>query len=262
MGRRAAQLRAARSRAGAATPFTITFAGTTPATVVLHAEYTGPAVPAQALYDAGDGNWTAYTSNTITLAGSYLRFSGDWRTAAGTYQAMFKSALAGGGYTCVFSGTLEGAATASSAYYEIFRDCTSVVSIAENPFQPITGAPAAYMFSYACSGMSGVTGSLPAGFLDTSGLTGAPATYMFRYACYNMSGVTSGDIVIGAGITLTSANVVGPLSNMFSGAANWTGQLYWGSDVIHTVLTPDSDIDTFAGCTSMPDFATIDANWK
>jgi len=32
--------------------------------------------------------------------------------------------------------------------------------------------------------------------------------------------------------------------------------------VIHTVLTPASDIDTFSGCVSMPDYGTIAANWK
>jgi hypothetical protein len=96
--------------------FTVTFvSGTPPETVVLHADYTGPATPSQALYDAGDGNWSAYTSNTITMAGSYLKLKGDWRTGLGRYKGMMYNSLAGAGYTCEFSGTLDYAATATGA---------------------------------------------------------------------------------------------------------------------------------------------------
>jgi hypothetical protein len=379
------------------TYFTVSFVtGTPPTNIVLHADYTGPATPAQALYDAGDGVWRAYTANNITMRGDrrYLKLRGDWRTAAGTYKGMFKSALAGAAYTCEFTGTLDYAATAASAYREIFRDCTKVTQIRDNPFQPIRGSPAASMFNSACSGMSGVTGSLPAGFmntsgltgspaasmfanacigmsgvtgslpagfldtsgltgspaasmfyaacdgmsgvsgalptgfldtsgltgspaasmfyaacrsmsgvtgslptgfLDTSGLTGSPAANMFYYSCSGMSGVTgslpsgfldtsgltgspaanmflsacngmskiaSGDFNISANVTLTSANVVGPLTSAWRGMPLWTGQVYWGTNVIHTVLTPDSDINTFANNTSMPGYATLNANWK
>jgi hypothetical protein len=241
---------------------------------------------------------------------------------------MFKSALAGAAYTCEFTGTLDYAATAVEAYRAIFRDCTKVTQIRTNPFQPIrgspaanmfdsacygmsgvtgslpagflntsglTGSPAANMFYFACNGMSGVTGSLPTGFLDTSGLTGSPAADMFRSACDSMSGVTgslptgfldtsgltgspaadmfraacygmakiaSGDFNISANVTLSNANIVGPLTAAWRGMPLWTGQVYWGTNVIHTVLTPDSDINTFVGNTSMPGYATLNANWK
>ena len=246
------------------TYFTLTFAsGTPPTNVILHAGYGGPATPAQALYDAGDGNWTAYSSNTITLAGSYLKIRGDWRTAAGTYDSMLYNSLAGAGYTCEFDGTLDYAATNAYAYNEIFRGCTSVSAINENPFQAITGTPAASMFYLACYNMSGVT-NLPTGFLDTSGLTGTPATYMFYLACSGMSGLASGNITISSNVTFTAANLTttAALTATFSGDALWGGQLYWGTNVIHTVLTPTNDLNTFAGCTNMPDYGTIDANWK
>jgi hypothetical protein len=313
------------------TYFTVSFVtGTPPTNIVLHADYTGPATPAQALYDAGDGVWRAYTAKNITMRGDrrYLKLRGDWRTAAGTYKGMFKSALAGAAYTCELSGTLDFAATAASAYQEIFRDCTKVTAIRNNPFQPIRGSPASSMFNAACFNMSGVTGSLPTGFMDTSGLTGSPAASMFNSACNNMSGVSgalptgflatsgltgspaanmfstacfnmsgvtgslptgfmdisgltgspaanmfyracygmskiaSGDFNISANVTLSNANIVGPLSEAWRGMTLWTGQVYWGTNVIHTVLTPASDINTFVGNTSMPGYAGLNANWK
>ena len=247
------------------TYFTVSFVtGTPPTNIVLHADYTGPATPAQALYDAGDGVWRAYTANNITMRGDrrYLKLRGDWRTAAGTYKGMFRSALAGAAYTCEFTGTLDYAATAARAYQEIFRDCTQVTAIRHNPFQPIRGSPAVSMFDLACYGMSGVTGSLPAGFLDTSGLTGSPAANMFYLACNGMSKIASGDFNISTNVTLTSANIVGPLTSAWRGMTLWTGQVYWGTNVIHTVLTPDSDINTFAGNTNMPGYAGLNANWK
>jgi len=407
------------------THFTITFdSGTPPATVVLGvgATYAGPAgAEATAEYDAGDGVWTGYTSNTITLNGDYLKFRGDWRTSAGTYANMFYSSFQSSAYTCGISGTLGYAATVNYAYEGFFRENTTVMTLADNPFQSITGSPAAYMFYYTffnssftgtlptgtldTSGLtgapatymffytfyrSGFTGTLPAGTLDTSGLTGAPAAYMFRFTfgrssftgtlpdgtldtngltgapatymfgytffsssftgilpagaldtsgltgapaaymflytfgrssftgtlpdgtldtsgltgapatymffytffsssftgilpagtldtsgltgapaasmflyTFNNSKLTGGNLTLGSGITLTSANVVGPLTSMFSGASDWTGQVYWGTTLLTTAIpAPDSDIGTFAGCVNMPGYATIDANWK
>jgi hypothetical protein len=404
------------ARRRAAQNFTIHFAsGTPPATITLHAQYTGPA-SASAQYDPGDGVWKAYSSNTIAIAGSYIRFRGDWRTSAGVYNAMFYNTFAGAGYTVETSGALAYAATAANAYNEMFRGCSSLVALRANPFQPIAGSPAESMFRLTfygnsltslpdgCMDTSGLTGppaasmfystfygndlsslpdgcldtsgltgspaasmfdstfngndlfSLPAGCMDTSGLTGSPAAYMF-YAtffnnnlsslpdncldtsgltgspaasmfratfngnslsslpagcmdtsrltgspaasmfastfhgnslsslpdgCLDTSGLTGSpaasmfsatfrdnnlqttDFTIGSGITLTDANIStnAPLSYMFSGNADWTGQLYWGTNVIHAVLTPTAAIDTFLGCVEMPDYDTINANWK
>ena len=247
------------------THFTITFdSGTPPATVVLGVgdTYAGPAgTEAAAEYDAGDGVWTGYTSNTITLNGDYLKFRGDWRNAAGTYKNMFYSSFQSSAYTCRISGTLGYGATAAYAYNNVFRQNSTVMTLVDNPFQPIIGSPATDMFRSTFSN-SGFTGTLPDGTLDTSGLTGSPATDMF-YATFYKSKLTGGDLTIGSGITLTSANVVGPLNLMFSGASDWTGQVYWGTTLLTTAIpAPDSDINTFAGCVNMPGYATIDANWK
>ena len=127
----------------------------------------------------------------------------------------------------------------------------------------LTGSPAVSMFNIACYGMSGVT-ALPTDFLNTSGLTGAPAVSMFYQACYNMTGVTNGNVYVGAGVTLTTTNLTSTacLTSTMQGASRWTGQMYWGTNVIHTVITPTNDLDTFAGCVLMPDYATINANWK
>ena len=247
------------------THFTITFdSGTPPATVVLGVgdTYAGPAgTEAAAEYDAGDGVWTGYTSNTITLNGDYLKFRGDWRNAAGTYKNMFYSSFQSSAYTCRISGTLGYGATAAYAYNNVFRQNSTVMTLVDNPFQPIIGSPATDMFRSTFSN-SGFTGTLPDGTLDTSGLTGSPATDMF-YATFYKSKLTGGNLTLGSGITLTSANVVGPLNLMFSGASDWTGQVYWGTTLLTTAIpAPDSDINTFAGCVNMPGYATIDANWK
>jgi hypothetical protein len=280
------------------TYFKITFVtGTPPATLSLGVggTYAGPATPSQALYDAGNGVWTAYTSNTITMAGSYIKFRGDWRTTSGTYQNMFYNSLTSTSYTCEFSGTLDYAATAASAYHSIFRGCTRVTAIRTNPFQRITGSPASSMFNSSFFGVSGVTGSLPPGFLDTSALTGSPAANMFAFACQNVSGVTgslpagfmstinltgppaanmyvnacigmskitSGDFQISTNVSLTDGNIVGPLSSAWRDMPLWGGQVFWGTNVIHTVLTPTNDINAFAGSTSVPGYSTMNANWK
>jgi hypothetical protein len=311
--------------------FTITFVtGTPPATLSLGvgAAYAGPATPSQALYDAGNGVWTAYTSNTITMAGSYIRFRGDWRTSSGTYQYMLYNSLTSTNFTCEFSGTLDFAATAQNAYDSIFRGCSRVTAIRTNPFQRITGAPvismfassfanmsgvtnqlpagfmdtssligpaAANMFISVCSSMSGLTGPLPAGFLDTRGITGPPARNMFYFTCYNVSGVTgalpagfmdasamtgppadgmynsacygmskitSGDFQISTNVSLTDGNVVGPLTSAWREMPRWGGQVFWGTNAIHTVLTPTNDINTFALSTNVPGYSSMNANWK
>jgi hypothetical protein len=280
------------------TYFKITFvSGTPPATLSLGVgeSYAGPATPSQALYDAGNGVWTAYTSNTITMAGSYIKFRGDWRNASGTYQNMFHTSLTSTVYTCEFSGTLDYAATAANAYRAIFSSNTRVTAIRTNPFQRITGSPAVNMFLASCINMSGVTGSLPDGFMDTSRLTGPPAAGMFAYACsgvanatgslpsgflstinltgpptvamYNnacngMSKITSGDFQISTNVALTDGNIVGPLTDAWRNMPRWGGQVFWGTNVIHTVLTPTNDINTFASSTNVPGYSGMNANWK
>ena len=258
------------------------------------AAYAGPADPAKALYDSGDGVWRSYTGNTIPVVGEYVAFKGDWRTASGTYQNMFYGTFKNTPYSCSFSGSFEHAATANSAYNSMFRDCNKVVAIHDNPLPPIIGTPTLYMFAGICLGMSGVTSlpegfmdtsgltgapavsmfnnayngmsgvtALPANFLNTSGLTGAPAANMFSYACLGMSGVTNAhDFVLGAGMALDSTNVLA-LTSAFAGMSSWPGQAYWGTNVLTVAIpVPESDINTFKNCTSMAGYADIHANWK
>ena len=109
--------------------------------------------------------------------------------------------------------------------------------------------------------MSGVTGPLPAGFADTSGLTGAPTEYTFVQMCEGMTAITSGNIIIGENLTLDAANVVA-LTRMMYGCGSWAGEVFWGSDLLVDQVTPATRIRTFDGCNSMPGFADIHANWK
>jgi hypothetical protein len=145
------------------------------------------------------------------VAGEYVAFKGDWRTAYGTYQHMFNGTFKDTPYSCSFSGSFEHAATAANAYNSMFRGCNKVVAIHDNPLPPIIGTPAASMFQYACYGMTGVTGSLPDGFMNTSGLTGSPAANMFFAACFNMSGVT----YLPDGFLDTSGLTGSPAADMF-----------------------------------------------
>jgi hypothetical protein len=125
----------------------------------------------------------------------------------------------------------------------------------------LTGAPAANMYFYMCYGMSSVTGPLPAGFANTSGLTGAPAADMYTRMCQGMSSIASGNIIIGENLTLDATNVAA-LTRMMQGCGSWTGEVFWGSDLLVDQVTPSTRIQTFDGCNNMPGYADIHANWK
>jgi hypothetical protein len=219
-----------------------------PTSVTLNASYVGPSNTSAALYDSGDGVWRSYTSRTIPVVASnkYVSFKGDWRTSGGVYSYMFSAAFTVTNARCRTSGRFAYAPTNNaSAYRDIFNGCTRITSFDDNPFQPITGAPAANMFRATFSGMtsltnfptgflntSGLTGAapdrifqqtcedisgvtnLPAGFMNTSGLTGAPAASMFYFACYGMSGVKN----LPAGFFDTRGLTGAPAANMFDNA--------------------------------------------
>jgi hypothetical protein len=85
---------------------------------------------------------------------------------------------------------------------------------------------------------------------------------MYNNACYGMSKVTSGDFQISTNVSLTDGNIVGPLTDAWRNMPRWGGQVFWGTNVIHTVLTPTNDINAFAGSTSVPGYSTMNANWK
>jgi hypothetical protein len=126
----------------------------------------------------------------------------------------------------------------------------------------VTGPPARNMFSLTCYNVSGVTGALPAGFMDASAMTGPPSVNMYNSSCYAMSKITSGDFQISTNVSLTDGNVVGPLTSAWREMPKWGGQVFWGTNAIHTVLTPTNDINTFALSTNVPGYATMNANWK
>ena len=275
--------------------FVVTFSAP-PASITLGATqvYAGPADPAKALYDSGDGVWRSYTGNTIPISGNYIAFKGDWRTAAGTYQNLFYGTFKNTPYSCSFSGSFEHAATAANAYNGMFRNCNKVVAIHDNPLPPIIGTPAPSMFQFVCQDMSGVTylpdgfqntsgltgapaesmfrvacrnmtsvTSLPDGFMDTSGLTGAPAANMFQLACAGMSGVTNSYVFhISSNVTLTANNVNGSFNNAFNDMSKWTGTVMWGTNVLFEAITPATRISTIQGCTQIPGYDGFHENWK
>ena len=281
--------------------FTITFlTGVFPETIALGASYAGPAVAANAFFDPGDGNSYPYSNKTITVLGNYVRFSGDWRTSAGIYAYMFSGTLNTNSYTCEFSGGFTNIHTSAvSAYRAMFYNCTAVTSIRHNPLPRLSGGfgqsmfrdtfsgmsgvtgslPQGFldtsgmvsdtlrdfMFFSVCRGMSGVTGSLPQGFLDLSGLSGSSygQGFVMQYACAGMTGITGGNITISADYTAFSAdNASSVFRYMFDGCSNWQGYVYWGGSLLTDAFSPSSDTDMFRNCASKPNFGTLHANWK
>jgi hypothetical protein len=185
-----------------------------PTSITLHASYVAPANTNAALYDSGDGVWRSFTSRTIPIVASnkYVSFKGDWRKSGGTYAYMFKSTLNATNARCRTSGRLAYAPTSNaSAYRDVFNGCTWITSFDDNPFQLLTGAPAADMFYESFRDMIGLT-NLPNGFMDTSSMTGAPAAQMFFRTCYNMNSVKS----LPAGFMNTSGLTGAPAANMFA----------------------------------------------
>lgn len=175
---------------GKDTHFTVTFlTGTFPVSITLGAAYTGPASPT-AEYDAGNGVWTKYTSNTITRAGNYIKFRGDWRTQDGNYLQFFYGTFSSA-YTCKLSGNLAYASTVAKAYEAMFSSCSSITQIDSPPWPRDIGSPVEKMYYATWQACSGLTGPLPAGFMDTSQLTGSPTPYMLAATmsyCGNIGG--------------------------------------------------------------------------
>jgi len=87
---------------------------------------------------------------------------------------------------------------------------------------------------------------------------------MFYAACQNMSGVTNAYVFnLGAGITFDSTNVVTALTSAFRNMPSWGGQVMWGTNVlVEAIPIPNANTDTFLDSTNMPNYATINANWK
>ncbi len=104
-----------------------------------------------------------------------------------------------------------------------------------------------------------LTGSIPSGLFGN--ISGTPATHMFRATFMECRGLEGGDVVIPASVTLNSDNVE-TLTHMMSNMWDWEGQLFWGTNVIHTVITPSIRISSFIFSTKMPGYADIHTNWK
>ena len=278
------RLQLAASGETADTHLTITFlTGVTPETVVLSSLYTGPATPALAEYDAGNGVWQTYASNTITMAGDYLKIRGDWRDSTGGYGCIFASSFASGAYTCQSSGTLDLVGSGGGAYERLMDGCSSITEMVDVPYIPIVGVSTYGMFWRAfrsmtgleelpdgfldcsaiksigarntlrecCDGMSNVE-SLPDNFLSLAGVTGAPDQTIFYGACKNMSSVTN----LPTGFMDTSNMSGAPGGYMFYQACfNMSGvedgNFYIGSGITFTSNNvPLNLTGTFGGMTS------------
>ena len=282
-------------------PFTITFlTGTFPESITLGSSYAGPAVAANAIFDPGDGNNYVYSNKTIAVLGNYVRFMGDWRTSGGIYAHMFSGTLNTNVYTCEFSGGFTNLHTSTAYAYEaMFYNCTAVTAIRHNPLprlsggfgssmfrdtfrrmsgvtgslpqgfldtsKMVSGSMYDFMFHSTCRNMSGVTGVLPQGFLDLSGLSGSVYNqgFVLQYACAGMAGITGGNIIISANYTaLSGSNASGIFRSMFDGCSNWRGYVYWGDVLLTDAFDPSNETDMFRGCASKPNFDTLHANWK
>lgn len=147
-----------------------------------------------------------------------------------------------------------------------FRNMSNVTGVLPEGFLDTRGlsgsASETNIFYQVCYDMRGVT-VLPTGFLDLSGLTGTPGTQMVASACYNMRSVTNAYVFnLGSGIAFDSTNVF-QLNAAWRDMPSWGGQVKWGTNVlVEAIPIPNADINTFANSTNMPNYATINANWK
>jgi hypothetical protein len=214
---------------------TFTYVSVYPASVVLHANYPGPAKPDKALWNSGDG-WHSYTSKTIPLHSPVLRFRGDWRDSSGRLYYMFSSTFpASAGMVRITGGfDVSGAPAAYMFYYTFNGDSGLTGSIPAGLFGAISGAPADSMYRATFYGDSGLTGSIPAGLFGN--ISGAPAAYMFYYTFYGDSGLTGASATMPDGVT--------KLWEQFPTA------------------TGDQCDNCYLNATGLSDYATIPTAWK
>jgi len=186
----------------AETPVTLTFTYVSvyPASVVLHANYPGPAKPDKAMWNSGDG-WHSFTSKTIPLHSPVLRFRGDWRDSYGRLYQMFNSTFpAASGMVRMAGGFDVSGAPAPYMFAYTFQGDTGLTgSIPAGLFGDLSGAPAASMFAYTFQGDSGLTGSIPAGLFGA--ISGAPAPYMFYSTFSGDTGLTGSSATMPDGTT-------------------------------------------------------------
>ena len=233
---------------------TFTFTGARPATITLGESYAGPATPALALFDAGDG-WFAYTGKTITVKSNVVKFKGDWRNSSGGYRSLFSSTF-GSGYPCYFTGTLPGmgggypVAPATSMFLYTFQSCTGLTgSIPSGLFGAISGAPALSMFHATFQSCTGLTGSIPSGLFGA--ISGAPAISMFRSTFQSCTGLT-GSIPSSLFGAISGAPAPSMFHATFYTCSSMTGSIPSGLfGAISGAPAPSMFHATFYTCSSM-----------
>ena len=255
----------AASRKGPVT-LTFTYVSVYPASVVLHANYPGPAKPDKALWNSGDG-WHSYTSKTIPLHSPVLRFRGDWRDSSGRLYSMFNGTFPSSAGMVRMTGGFDvsGAPAASMFYGTFYGDSGLTGSIPAGLFGDISGAPAAYMFYGTFNGCNKLTGSIPAGLFGD--ISGAPAPYMFRLTFYGDSGLT-GSIPAGLFGAISGA----PADSMFYGTFNGCNKLTGASATMPDGVTKlweqfptatGTQCDNcYLNASGLSDYATIPTAWK
>ncbi len=125
---------------------------------------------------------------------------------------------------------------------------TSLVSIPENLFSGVQGAPASYMFYSTFDGCSGLTGEIPAGLF--AGIQGAPAERMFQSTFDGCSGLTGIPADLFAGIQ--GAPAEGMFGATFRNCSNLSGEIPLGLfGELSGVPAENMFYDTFSGCSKL-----------
>lgn len=132
-----------------------------------------------------------------------------------------------------------------------------------------TGWTKAYGFS-GCVGFSSKSDKmeLPEGFLDLSGFT-VDSTTLGSIIADSPFGGGGGQWVIGnhnfrfgAGMEFTPENVTF-LNKWLPRSTNWTGQVYWGDDLlVNKIPVPAQKTTVFKYVTGMPGWAELHPYWK
>ena len=258
---------------------TFTFTEDVPSQVIMGSGYTGP-LTNKAMYDAGDGKWEYYDGHPIEMKGDYFTLKGDWRDDTGTYSEIFKGVFMDTNPVSM-SGSLEYSAHESyNGYKDMFRGCTGIEEILDNPI-PEIGDTTGFN-SFESTYMDCVLPEdLPEGFMDlskveTMGEGTLNGTFKATQSDIPDREDSLRDLVLtlhkDVKIVLNPANteaspersgVEETFYSTFEGNELWTGNLLIGDTPIYEALPePDAAIFTFQGCLAMEDYSTIPPNWK
>jgi hypothetical protein len=151
----------------------------------------------------------------------------------------------------------------SSIFGEMFVNCSSLAALPAGFSLPEVPNGTSEIFRNMFSGCSSLE-TLPAGFTLPAVLNGTSYIFngMFGF-CSNLTADIN-DLIVVPIMTATQLNATNSfnMTGTFINCSSLTGSAQTAIDTGFGGATPDSDRNTFVGCTSLTDYGSIHANWK